>query len=75
MTDGHRRPRAGVTYRPRLKGDERQRMARDLARYYDAGASIRALAGEHQMSYGTVRKLLKEARVRLRGRGGRTKQT
>jgi hypothetical protein len=47
------------------------RLARSLKREYDLGATIRSLAAERDMSYGTVRKLLKEAKTTLRGRGGR----
>lgn len=67
----HRAPRVGTTYRPRIKGSERAALARSLGRAYVGGATIRALAADRGMSYGTVRKLLLEARVTLRGRGGR----
>lgn len=67
----HRSPRVGTTYRPRIKGREREAVARSLGQAYDAGSTIRRLAEERDMSYGTVRKLLLEAKVQLRGRGGR----
>jgi hypothetical protein len=67
----HRSPRLGTTYRPRIKGPERASVAASLGRKYDAGSTIRGLAEEESMSYGTVRKLLLEAKVQLRGRGGR----
>lgn len=70
----HRSPRTGTTYRPRLKGEERARTARELARRYAAGASIRTVADEQGMSYGTTRKLILEAKVPLRGRGGRVRR-
>ncbi|MBP5906854.1 transcriptional regulator [Streptomyces sp. LBUM 1478] len=66
-----RSPRLGSTYRPRIKGPERQAIARNLGKEYNAGATIRGLATERSMSYGTVRKLLLEAKVQMRGRGGR----
>ena len=66
-----RSPRLGSTYRPRIKGPERAAVARDLAAEYASGATIRYLADDRNMSYGTVRKLLLEAKARLRGRGGR----
>ncbi|MET9819622.1 helix-turn-helix domain-containing protein [Streptomyces sp. NPDC006355] len=66
-----RSPRPGQAYRPRLKGQERADVARSLGREYDAGATIRSLAADRSMSYGTVRQLLMEAKVTLRGRGGR----
>ncbi|MEU5834537.1 helix-turn-helix domain-containing protein [Streptomyces diacarni] len=61
----------GATYRPRLTGKERRTTARDLARDYERGATIRGLVAEYRMSYGTVRLLLLEEGVQLRGRGGR----
>ncbi|MFB7496027.1 helix-turn-helix domain-containing protein [Streptomyces sp. NPDC056161] len=66
-----RSPRLGATYRPRIKGAERKAVASSLGRDYEAGATIRALAAERAMSFGTVRALLLEAKVTLRGRGGR----
>ncbi|GAB2331796.1 helix-turn-helix domain-containing protein [Streptomyces griseoincarnatus] len=67
----HRSPRLGTTYRPRIKGAERAAVARSLGQDYNAGSTIRRLAEERGMSYGTVRALLLEAKVTLRGRGGR----
>ncbi|MFF5045611.1 helix-turn-helix domain-containing protein [[Kitasatospora] papulosa] len=57
-------------YAKRLAGDERTAKARVLADSYTAGASLRALAEVHAMSYGTVRQLLLDAKVQLRPRGG-----
>ncbi|MFJ8852304.1 helix-turn-helix domain-containing protein [Streptomyces sp. NPDC102437] len=72
MSDGDNHlSRLGMKYKPRLKGEERTRAARSLAKKYDAGATIRGLAAGRGMSYGTVRKLLLEAKVELRKRGGR----
>lgn len=57
---------------PRLVGEARTDRARELATSYDAErATIRALAAKHDMSYCTVRRLLLEAEVKLRPRGGR----
>lgn len=67
----HRAPRSGTNYRRRLKGAERTKVARALGVEYEAGATIRSLAADRGMSYGTTRQLLLEARVKLRGRGGR----
>jgi hypothetical protein len=67
----HRSPRVAMTYRRRIKGKERAQLAGDLRKTYDDGATIRALAEDRSMSYGTVRKLLLEAGAELRGRGGR----
>lgn len=75
MTEGKQRsPRVGTTYRPRLKGQERQEVALSLAQAYTSGASIRDLAEARGMSYGTVRKLLLEADVTLRRRGERVRR-
>ena len=63
--------RSRATYRPRIKGAERVAVARSLGREYVAGSTVRRLAEERGMSYGTVWKLLQEARVEMRGRGGR----
>jgi hypothetical protein len=42
-----------------------------VARRYRAGATIRAIAAEIGRSYGLVHRLLEEARVPRRARGGR----
>ena len=55
---------------PRLVGAERQAMARELAQRYEQGASIRALAREIGRSYGLCQRLLTEAGVQFRARGG-----
>ncbi|GAA0964371.1 helix-turn-helix domain-containing protein [Actinocorallia libanotica] len=54
----------------RVSGDQRAELARIAAEQYAAGRSIRALAAELGRSYGFVHKLLGEAGVELRGRGG-----
>ncbi|WP_327415467.1 helix-turn-helix domain-containing protein [Streptomyces sp. NBC_01233] len=63
-------PRLTTRYRKRLKGDKRAKVRQALAEGYVAGASIRAVAESADLSYGTARKLLLEAEVKLRGRGG-----
>lgn len=55
---------------PRLVGEARDVLARDLARRYRAGASIRSLSRDAGRSYGLVQKLLTEAGVEFRPRGG-----
>ena len=55
---------------PRLVGEARQAMAAELAGPYHDGASIRSLARESGRSYGLVQKLLREAGVEFRPRGG-----
>lgn len=64
------------TKRPRLTGEERRTVARELARKYKTDrASVRDLADEFDLSYGTVRNLLQEEEVQLRARGGRRPRT
>lgn len=54
----------------RIVGSERQTLARDLVRRYTAGESIRVLASSTGRSYGFVHRVLTEAGVQLRQRGG-----
>ncbi|WP_432001550.1 helix-turn-helix domain-containing protein [Streptomyces sioyaensis] len=81
MNDGNEQPprrgsRTGAKYRPRLRGEEREKVRSELARKYDAGQSIRELAPEQGLSYGLTRTLLLEAGVALRHRrGGRQART
>lgn len=57
----------------RITGDDRNRLASDLRRRYDEGASIRELAGDTNRSYGFVHRILSESGATLRGRGGATR--
>lgn len=57
----------------RITGDDRNRLAADLKRRYDQGASIRELASDTNRSYGFVHRILSESGVTLRGRGGATR--
>lgn len=57
----------------RVAGDQRIQLAAEYRRRYEAGASIRSIAGESGRSYGFVQGLLKETGVSLRGRGGATR--
>jgi len=55
--------------RIRLKGDARSTMAADLAREYrTTRVAIRPLAATYGLSYGLVRALLLEEKVKLRPR-------
>lgn len=56
-------------------GPERDKLAADLKTKYEAGASIRALAEETGRSYGGVHRLLQDAGVSFRGRGGAPRRT
>jgi hypothetical protein len=57
----------------RVTGAERNKLATDLRKRYDAGESIRALASATGRSYGFVHRILTETGVNLRGRGGATR--
>ena len=54
----------------RVTGADRTAMAADLRKRYDAGESIRTLAAATGRSYGFIHRILTEAGVTLRGRGG-----
>lgn len=72
ITDQNAHTVARRRYSPRLVGKARTEKARELAIGYDTyQASLRALAEQHEMTYGTVRALLLEAGVTLRSRGAR----
>jgi Helix-turn-helix domain len=57
----------------RVTGSDRDKLAADLKRKYDAGQSIRALAESTGRSYGFVHRILTESGASLRGRGGATR--
>lgn len=57
----------------RVTGADRSKLATDLARRYDDGESIRALASATGRSYGFIHRILTETGVSLRGRGGATR--
>jgi hypothetical protein len=57
----------------RVTGADRTKLASDLKKRYDAGESIRSLAGATGRSYGFIHRLLSETGVSLRGRGGATR--
>ncbi|MFB9365688.1 helix-turn-helix domain-containing protein [Kitasatospora albolonga] len=57
----------------RVTGAAREKLAADLKKQYDSGASIRALAESTGRSYGFVHRMLSESGVNLRGRGGATR--
>ena len=57
----------------RITGGDRNKLAADLKRRYAGGSSIRDLASETGRSYGFVHRMLSEAGVTLRGRGGATR--
>ncbi len=57
----------------RVTGDAREELAANLKQKYSQGWSIRALAETIGRSYGFVHRMLIEAGVTLRGRGGATR--
>jgi hypothetical protein len=61
---------AGSTAARRIVGADRHVLAQDLVRRYMAGESIRSLATITGRSYGFIHRLLTEAGVPLRQRGG-----
>ncbi len=58
----------------RVTGVERDKLSTGLKKKYDSGASIRELAASTGRSYGFVHRVLSEAGVNLRGRGGPTRR-
>jgi Helix-turn-helix domain len=58
----------------RITGTARDELTVELVRKYDAGASIRELAEDSGRSYGFVHRLLADADITLRGRGGNTRR-
>lgn len=53
-----------------LPGPERDKVAAELKAQYEAGISIRAIAESTGRSYGGVHRLLADAGVEFRSRGG-----
>lgn len=61
---------AGSRKRMRITGTAREKLAADLKKKYEKGASIRALAESERISYGFVHRILTESGVQLRERSG-----
>ena len=57
----------------RITGTQRGKLAADLKKKYEKGASIRSLAEQTGRSYGFVHRVLSETGVTLRGRGDATR--
>ncbi|MQA85173.1 MAG: transcriptional regulator [Streptosporangiales bacterium] len=57
----------------RVTGAERDKLADELKKRYNAGESIRSLAASTGRSYGFIHRILTESGVSLRGRGGATR--
>jgi transposase len=58
----------------RVTGEARADLTKDVVARYQAGESIRELAASLDRSYGFVHRLLTEAGIELRGRGGATRK-
>lgn len=65
---------ANLTKGQRITGGDRDKLAKDLKKKYESGRSIRELAAETNRSYGFVHRILSDAGVKLRGRGGATRR-
>jgi hypothetical protein len=71
--DGRQDTVADLKKGARITGATREKLAADLKKKYEKGASIRALAESTGRSYGFVHRVLSESGVQLRGRGGATR--
>jgi hypothetical protein len=58
----------------RITGPERDRWTKDCVRRYASGESIRQIATSTGRSYGAVHKMLTEAGVVMKPRGGARRQ-
>jgi hypothetical protein len=58
----------------RVTGGDRDKLANDMKKKYEAGQSIRLLAEGSGRSYGFVHRILSESGATLRGRGGATRR-
>ena len=58
----------------RMQAGDRERVGADLLEQYNAGRSIRELCADTGYSIGRVRRLLDEAGVTYRSRGGATRR-
>jgi transposase-like protein len=57
----------------RITGGDRKKLSGEFVELYTGGQSIRSIATECGRSYGFVHRVLSEAGVELRGRGGATR--
>lgn len=58
----------------RILGEARDRIRAQIARKYERGMSIRALAAETGRSYGFIHRIVTESDVPMRARGGTVTQ-
>lgn len=59
----------------RITGKDRDRLSKTVVAQYRKGASIRSIAADLNRSYGFVHRMLLDAEVQLRGRGGNVRRT
>ncbi|MFD7539904.1 helix-turn-helix domain-containing protein [Streptomyces sp. NPDC059819] len=59
----------------RITGAVRDQLTDELAKAYKSGRSIRAIAEDTGRSYGLVHRLLTEAGITMRSRGGNMRRT
>lgn len=64
---------ADLTKGRRVTGGDRSKLASDLRKRYESGASIRELAADTGRSYGFIHRIVSESGATLRGRGGATR--
>lgn len=57
----------------RITGADRDKLAAQITKKYEGGASIRELAESTGRSYGFVHRVLSEGGATMRGRGGATR--
>ena len=57
----------------RITGPDRVKVTADIKKAYNKGKSVRAIADDHGRSYGFVHRILGEADVKMRSRGGATR--
>lgn len=57
----------------RITGDTRQHLQAQVLEQYNRGVAIRTLADQYNRSYGFIHRLLSDAGVEFRSRGGRHK--
>lgn len=72
-TKSHTSKAPAIRKGARITGIARDKLTAELRRKYEKGQSIRALADGTGRSYGFVHRLLVDAEVPLRGRGGATR--
>lgn len=63
-------PLVPISKGTRVTGTDRDKLAEALKKRYEGGATIRELNAETGRSFGAIQRLLSEAGVTMRARGG-----